>query len=60
MYDKFWIDNDFFVRKLEASVKAPLAQVAFTKDFFFSLPDRVVPFLSSLRLVFSPRTFLRF
>ena len=35
MYVKFWIDNDFFVRNLEASVKALLAQVAFTKDFFF-------------------------
>ena len=31
--------------------EAPLVQVAFTKEYF-SLPDRVVPFLSSLGLVF--------
>ena len=41
---KFWIDNDFFVRNLEASVKAPLAQVAFTKDFFFLYLTEWYPF----------------
>ena len=40
--------------------KSSASTSRFHKRFFFSLPDRVVPFLSSLRLVFSPRTFLRF
>ena len=40
--------------------KSSASTSRFHKGFFFSLPDRVVPFLSSLRLVFSPRTFLRF
>ena len=43
MYGKVWFDGDFFVRNLRRR-GAPPALVAFSKGFFFSFLDRVVPF----------------
>lgn len=46
MYDNYRFDGDFFVRNLGASVERSV------RTAFFSFPDKMEPFISSLGLFF--------